>query len=356
MRSRTTRLARQPVAPPGRSARRSRGPRAPERPRSRPIATSSGSVDGGREADDAVVAGVDLQEERRRRADRARGSRRRACGSSCPTSRSRAPLFAITSGMRKLPPISTSSPRDTTHLASGGQRVQRQEHGGRVVVDDERGLGAGERAQVVGDERVAVAAPAGGEVELEVDGAARGRDDRRRSPPRRAARGRGWCAGRRPVALTTRAEPRRGGAVEARGDRAPARTVVGGHGAPPVVEPPRSVVAGPPRTASTTCSRRQRASSAAPPRAPASRRSTDGMRAAAGRDGVGHGAHRAPAAGRRHKQRPCRGACVRAADVLCLPAMRALVCDVSVPRQVVSSAPRADRQALLPRARSRPPR
>ena len=64
------------------------------------------------------------------------------------------------------------------HLAPLGQRVERQQHGGRVVVDDRRRLGAGQRAQVVLDHPIAVAARAPFEVVFEVDRRARGEADR----------------------------------------------------------------------------------------------------------------------------------------------------------------------------------
>ncbi len=89
-----------------------------------------------------------------------------------PTSRSTAPDFAITSGMRNEPPISTNSPRETMHLAAFGQRVQRQQHRGGVVVDDDgRDFALGRvqqfREQAI-DVDVALAALAGGEVEFQV--------------------------------------------------------------------------------------------------------------------------------------------------------------------------------------------
>ena len=85
-----------------------------------------------------------------------------------PTSTRRAPERASTSGMRKPSPISISSPRETTHLAALGERREREQHRRRVVVDDERGLGAGQPAQDRGDVVLARAARAGVEVVLEV--------------------------------------------------------------------------------------------------------------------------------------------------------------------------------------------
>ncbi len=65
------------------------------------------------------------------------------------------------SGMRNAPPISTSSPRETTTSLAGGQCAQGEQHGGGVVVHDGGGLGPGELADQVGYQVVAVAAAAG---------------------------------------------------------------------------------------------------------------------------------------------------------------------------------------------------
>src|SRR5439155_5163533 len=54
-----------------------------------------------------------------------------------------------------------------------------QQDGSRVVVDDERGLRAGEGAEVLSEQGIAVAAPAGHQVELQVRGVARRPDERR---------------------------------------------------------------------------------------------------------------------------------------------------------------------------------
>ena len=51
------------------------------------------------------------------------------------------------SGRRNAPPISISSPRETMASLAGAERVQHQQHRGGVVVDDRRGLGAGQLAQ-----------------------------------------------------------------------------------------------------------------------------------------------------------------------------------------------------------------
>ena len=53
----------------------------------------------------------------------------------------------MTSGTRKPPPISTSSPRETIDFASCRERREHQQRGGGVVVDDDRRFGAGQAAQ-----------------------------------------------------------------------------------------------------------------------------------------------------------------------------------------------------------------
>ncbi len=49
--------------------------------------------------------------------------------------------------MRKPSPISISSPRETSTSRPSASAAERQQHGGRVVVDDERRLGAGQPAE-----------------------------------------------------------------------------------------------------------------------------------------------------------------------------------------------------------------
>ena len=121
-------------------------------------------------------------------------SRPAACGWSCRPRPASAPDCAITSGIRKPPPISTSWPRETIDVAAGaGQRGGGEQHGAGAVVDDDRGLGAGQLAQQRLDVRVAAAALAGREVELEVGVALARRARPRRARRPAAARGRGWC-------------------------------------------------------------------------------------------------------------------------------------------------------------------
>ena len=94
----------------------------------------------------------------RRRRARAR-SRPAACGWSSPPRPASTPDCAITSGIRKPPPISTSCPRETTIARPGpGQRRRREQHGAGAVVDDDRRLGAGQLAQQRPDVGVAAAA------------------------------------------------------------------------------------------------------------------------------------------------------------------------------------------------------
>jgi hypothetical protein len=54
------------------------------------------------------------------------------------------------------------------YLAAQGERVEHQQHGGRIVVDDGRLLGAGQLAQPMPHVAVALAASAGVQVVLQV--------------------------------------------------------------------------------------------------------------------------------------------------------------------------------------------
>ena len=80
------------------------------------------------------------------------------------------------------------------HLASFGERGEREQHRGGVVVDDDRRLGAGQPPQDRRDVILARAARAFGEVVLEVRVAAGDLGDALARGGWRAARGRGWCA------------------------------------------------------------------------------------------------------------------------------------------------------------------
>ena len=88
-------------------------------------------------------------------------------------------------------------PAGDDHLASLGQRGEREEDGGGVVVDDERGLRAGQLAEQRGDVILARAARSRLDVVLEVRVAGADLLRRARARPRRAARVRGSCARRR---------------------------------------------------------------------------------------------------------------------------------------------------------------
>ena len=84
------------------------------------------------------------------------------------------------------------------HLAALGERSEREQHGRGVVVDDERGLGAGQPAEDRREVILPRAALARREVVLEVRVAARRPRPRARAPPPRAAHGRGSCGRSRP--------------------------------------------------------------------------------------------------------------------------------------------------------------
>ena len=71
------------------------------------------------------------------------------------------------SGMRKLPPISINSPRDTGMDRSSARVLSNEHHGGGVVVDHGGRFRAGEELQPVRDDALARAAPAGTKVVLE---------------------------------------------------------------------------------------------------------------------------------------------------------------------------------------------
>ena len=122
------------------------------------------------------------------------------------------------SGTRKPPPISTSSPREMITSRPVRQRRQHQQGRGGIVVDDHRGLGAGQR----GDQRLGVhgarSARARGEVVLR-DSCSRRRcrQIRARAAGDSGARPRLVCM-TTPVALITgRSEPCDACASRARG-------------------------------------------------------------------------------------------------------------------------------------------
>ena len=93
------------------------------------------------------------------------------------------------SGMRNAPPISISSPRDTMASRPLARVLRHEKHGGGIVVDHRRVLGAGQRANKSLHMVVAFAALAGRQVELERDRIPHSRDGRldRRLGERRSA-------------------------------------------------------------------------------------------------------------------------------------------------------------------------
>ena len=89
----------------------------------------------------------------------------------------------MTSGTRKPPPISTSSPREMITSRPAASALKHQQGRRRVVVDDEGGFGAGEAAQQPLGVHVAAAAGAALDVVFEVRVPAR---ERRHAIGRRA--------------------------------------------------------------------------------------------------------------------------------------------------------------------------
>ena len=149
-----------------------------------------------------------------------------------PTSISFAPARRMMSGIRTPPPISTSSPRETTTPPRPGQpdgEGQRR----RVVVRDERVLGAGQRDEVVLRDARPGPATTGRAVQLEEQVArreVRDRLDRGRRPGRPAEVGVDDDAGGVDHRRWGR-DDRAGEAVEAVHDRRGERIEVGRRGA-----------------------------------------------------------------------------------------------------------------------------
>ena len=134
-------------SPIGSSGARSRGRRSAAARARRRARRGSASGDGLGEADGPEVRLVDAQRAPPcpgRSRPRSRSSRVRFV---VPTSTRRAPDCARISGIRNEPPISTSWPRPTIDLAAAGERGERQQHRGGVVVDRHRRLGSGQLAQ-----------------------------------------------------------------------------------------------------------------------------------------------------------------------------------------------------------------
>ena len=80
------------------------------------------------------------------------------------------------SGSRNEPPISISSPRETTASLPDAEGVEDEQHGGGIVVDDGRVLGAGQLADQAAHVIVALAARRPADVELERHGRTHGID------------------------------------------------------------------------------------------------------------------------------------------------------------------------------------
>ena len=143
-----------------------------------------------------------------------------------PTSTSLAPARRTISGIRTPPPISTSSPR-LTATPPAARQPHRERDGRRVVDDDQRVLGAGQRDQV----RLGLPVPAAPAARSR--GPAPGTACPRRPRGRRGWRRRGHGARPRfvwtmtPVALMTRSGPADcSRAVEASGESRPRSSAV----------------------------------------------------------------------------------------------------------------------------------
>ena len=79
-----------------------------------------------------------------------------------------APETSKISGSRKLPPISTSCPRETITSRPAARAFKARTVAAGVVVDGRRGLGAGQLAEQPRDPRGAPAARSVVEIELQV--------------------------------------------------------------------------------------------------------------------------------------------------------------------------------------------
>ena len=214
-------------------------------------------------------------------------------------------------------------------LAARRERCDREQDRGRVVVDHQRRLGSGEGTQVVRDQGIPITAPASGQVELEVDGATRGDVECLN----------GGLGERRPAEVGVQHDA---GRVDDTGEpRQCSRLELGSR--PPDQE---LVVGTVPLGSSVRRSSRTRGAHRRP--APAAnvrrgrRRAQQSLDRQDGPVRWGRGwtatsascpAGALPSTARRPGASPC----VRAGCLLCLSTMQALVCDLNVPRQVVSS-------------------
>ncbi len=136
-----------------------------------------GQRDLGGETDHAVVGGMDLEQERGVGADRAFivGGMRAIGGADF--AQARAAVLHQIGQPERAADFDQLAARDHD-FAPGGERIEREQHGRGVVVDHRRRLGARERAQLLFDQRVALAAAAAFEVVLEIDRRARRRRHR----------------------------------------------------------------------------------------------------------------------------------------------------------------------------------
>ena len=154
------------------------------------------------EPDDAEVGLVHAQEQRRLRADRALvvGGARAVGRADLDEPRSRAGQHL--GNPEAVTDLDQLAARDE-HVAALGERGEREQHRGGVVVDDQRCLGTGEPAQQAGEMVLPRAAGAGLEVVLEIRVAAADLGDAGEADGASGARPRFvWTS--TPVALSTR--------------------------------------------------------------------------------------------------------------------------------------------------------
>ena len=197
---------------PSRSASRASGSPASSAVSSRapePTSKTSGSaascaisrqlaqLDLAREAEHAVVGRVHAQDRARLGAERARVVGGARAVGRADLAQPRAGALHDLGDAEAVADLDELAARDHD-LAPARERRQREHERGRAVVDADRRLGAGQLADERGDVILPRAAPARGEVELEVRIARRDGLHARRARHRRAARARGSCAGRRP--------------------------------------------------------------------------------------------------------------------------------------------------------------
>jgi len=129
----------------------------------------SGRRDGGGEAAHAEVAGQDLEHERGRAGQRALVVREVGAVGGAHLHQARAGGGKDLGDAERAADLDQLAARDHD-LAAARVRRHGQQQGRGVVVDDERGLGAGGRDEQAGEAAQAVAAAPAGAVELEVAG------------------------------------------------------------------------------------------------------------------------------------------------------------------------------------------